>query len=115
MNLIAKLREENEALKARIKILENAFRADIRIPAKFGLTPRQSEIFQYLLARDVATRQHLYAMLDRDHVYSKDAVNVHICHIRRKLEPFGIEIKSLTGIGYQVVNRRQVLEMLQSD
>ncbi len=100
------LTAENDALRERVAFLEDAlFSADVVLPLEWGLSPSEKRMFGALLARESITKEHLLTAVHG--VRAGDApgiqiVDVFICHIRRKLKPFGIRIETLRGEGYRL-------------
>lgn len=97
------LEAENERLRVRIADLEAAMGMDFVAPLEWGLTGAQTRVFGVLMAREVATKDALmagiYADVTRDAAEAK-IVDVFVCHIRRKLKPFGFSVETLWGRGY---------------
>jgi len=69
------------------------------------LSAREFAVLELLLLRAsrVVTRQqireHLYSW---DDVASSNGIDVFVYRLRRKLEPFGVEIRTVRGMGYLV-------------
>jgi DNA-binding response OmpR family regulator len=45
---------------------------------------------------------------------SSNNVDVHVFHIRKRLQPYGIEVVALRGYGYQLLGRdqRKVMDLI---
>lgn len=99
------LKVENDMLRARIAQLEDALMASERfvVPVEWRLTANEARVFGVLLARELATKEAimaaLYGNLGKDEAEIK-IVDVFVCKARRKLKPFGVEIKTVWGQGY---------------
>ena len=68
-----------------------------------NLTRTQLKFLNLLLAEsDVCTKEHLYDMLYTTKRYKPELriLNTMLLEIRKRLEPLGIEIKTVFGIGY---------------
>jgi DNA-binding response OmpR family regulator len=68
-----------------------------------NLTRTQRKFVNLLLAADgVCTKEHLYDVLYTTQKYKPDpkVLRELLCVVRRQLEPLGIEIKTVFGIGY---------------
>ena len=68
-----------------------------------NLTRTQRKFVNLLLAADgVCTKEHLYDVLYTKQKYKPDpkVLRELLCVIRRQLEPLGIEIETVFGIGY---------------
>ena len=94
---------ERERLEARVDQLERAMGMDFIAPLEWRLTTAETRVFGVLLARELATVEAVMAALYRD--VAKDEaqpkiVDVFVCKIRRKLKPFGVEIRTLWARGY---------------
>jgi len=100
-----RLREENELLKEQNAYLRSALMGAVELPLEWKLTKTEQRIMSVCLARDLATKEALAAALYWDKEDPADGpsnVKVHISKIRRKLKPFGIEIKTIWGQGFHV-------------
>lgn len=101
------LERENEMLRARIAQLEEAlFATDSFVaPAAWGLSRLEAQVFGVLLARPLARKdtimQALYAGRAGDPP-EDNICDLWICKLRRKLRPFGIEIKTAWGQGWML-------------
>ena len=90
-------------LEDRIQGLEEAMGLCVLPPLEWGLTVQQARLFGALLEREVLTKDAAMAALYRDRGDDEPEmkiVDVFVCHIRRKLKPFGIEIGTRWGVGY---------------
>ena len=89
-------------LEDRIQELEEAMGLCVLPPLEWGLTVQQARLFGALLEREVLTKDAAMAALYRDRGDDEPEmkiVDVFVCHIRRKLKPFGIEIGTRWGVG----------------
>lgn len=73
----------------------------------FKVTRVQACLLDALIRRKEVTRETLHNLIERnrlDHAHPDETdikmVDVVICHIRKKLKPFGFEIKTLWSTGY---------------
>ena len=84
----------------------------------FGLSINQASMFLALIRRREVHKAQLHEIYNQrgGEVVDTDIknVDVHICLMRRKLDPLGIEIRTLWGFGYcmDTANRRHALELL---
>lgn len=98
---VARLRGENERLKARVAELEAALRGcAFHVPDGLKLRPRGAEILQLLLARPLVSHEAIMAVLYAGRIVGDDTVKVHICHLLAALRPHGIEILTHIRQGY---------------
>lgn len=100
-----KLREENETLKEQIAYLQAALMGPEELPIEWKLTKTEQRIVRVCLARELATKEAIATALYWDKDEPADGmsnINVHMSKIRRKLKPFGIEIKTSWGKGFYV-------------
>ncbi len=69
------------------------------------LTQTEYKILKYLGRRpgQVYTREQLLVAIwgDEGAVFDR-AVDVHICSLRKKLSPYGLSFKSVSGVGYRI-------------
>jgi DNA-binding response OmpR family regulator len=99
---------ENERLREEIAILERALMPEADLPVEWNLTGYERQVFLVLLGRQgVCTKDTIMAALYRD--LGKDEadikiVDVLVCKARKKLRPFGVEIKTVWGVGYQLAD-----------
>jgi hypothetical protein len=89
-------------------VADNRDQLLIAIHQIFGLTPTEIGLLLVLI-------QHFILFKDRisDTMASK-TIDVHLCSIRKRLEPYGIQIETLWGHGYQFSpdDRRKVLDLI---
>lgn len=103
------LDQELAAAHVRIRELEDALGVNYPAPLSFGLTPKQARVLGVLMKRNVATKETIVAALyghiscDRE-IPGQKIVDVFICHMRKKLATFGIQIKTVWGDGYALSN-----------
>ena len=89
-------------------IVADRDRGEVRFAGKMvrNLTGREFELFRYLLDRAgrVATHEeilfHIYQLNEDVEI---KIVDVFICKLRAKLKPLGLEIATLWGVGYRLV------------
>ncbi|MCW2309680.1 helix-turn-helix domain-containing protein [Rhodobium gokarnense] len=94
---------ENEVLRARIAVLEDALMETKPLPIEWSLTGAEACVFGVLVNRSMATKDAILAALYRD--VGKDEaepkiVDVFICKLRKKLRLFDVEIRTVWGQGY---------------
>ncbi|WP_026379383.1 winged helix-turn-helix domain-containing protein [Afifella pfennigii] len=98
------LAAENDELRERIALLKQALAEDAwHPPAEWGLTAAETQVMQALLSRKIATRGAILASLY--HAHGRDEpepniIRVYLCKMRRKLDPYGVRIKTIRGVGY---------------
>jgi two-component system, cell cycle response regulator CtrA len=100
--LVAKLEEENDALRARVRMLEELSGVGFESPPEFQLTRNESIIFGMLLKNQLVRRT---AVMDALYMHEQDEaeikiVDVWICKIRKKMKPYDITISLQRGQGY---------------
>lgn len=100
------LETENDLLRLRVAELEDQlFSVSWYCPLEFGLTASEATILAALISRERCSKEFLFAATSRPGE-EKDTeikiIDVWVCKIRRKLTPFGIEIKTLWGHGYMI-------------
>ena len=103
------LQAENERLEARVIMLEDAlYGGEPEYPRGWKLTRQEARFLSVLLTRPgVATREMFYASLyqQRDDTPDPKIIDVLIHYLRRKLAPFGLEIETVWGRGYRIVDQ----------
>lgn len=74
-------------------------------PIEWGLTINEGRLFGALMERELLTKDAAMAALYRDRGADEPdlkIVDVFICKLRKKLKPFGLEIGTRWGVGYQM-------------
>lgn len=102
-------------LREKCRQLEQALHGDFVAPFEWGLSPHQTRCFGVLLNRAMASNDAFMAALYHDdgrEPANPKIVDVMVCHIRRKLKPFGIRIYTVWGQGYAIPEeqRRRLLQ-----
>jgi DNA-binding response OmpR family regulator len=104
---IAALEQELDQAQERIRQLEQMhFNADWSPPFEIGLTASEARVVSILTGCEgVASKdrimQGLYSLSPNDPPLEK-IVDVLICKARAKLKPFGVEIVTRWGRGYEM-------------
>jgi two-component system cell cycle response regulator CtrA len=100
------IEEENETLREKIDYLERTLLGDgIIMPPEFKLTGKEGQVLNALLARDILTKESIMTALYSDQpnaIPEQKIVDVFVCKMRPKLEPFGIKIETIWGSGYSL-------------
>ncbi len=85
----------------------------------FKATRLQAKVLLKLLRRGQCTKEMLHDTVEDNRGNPSEPtqgkiVQVMICHLRKKLKPFGLAIKTKHGIGYSMVveDRRRIVELL---
>lgn len=102
-DLVARLEQENEVLRARVRMLEEMAGARFEIPPQFDLKLAEATIFGALLNNQLVSRQNLLTLIYGLHPQDEPEIkiiDVWICKIRRKMKPYGIEIGTIWGKGF---------------
>lgn len=98
--------EENEILRERVYYLERMLLGDGEVmPPEFKLTSKEGQLLNALLARDILTKEQIMTALYSDRpneIPEQKIVDVFVCKMRPKLEPFGITIETVWGHGYSL-------------
>lgn len=109
-DLVAVLRDRVATLEERVRQLEDVLTPPWAPPVEWRLTSAEARVFAHLMTRDMATKESIMAALysDRadDHVEPK-IVDVFVCKMRKKLRPYQIQIETVFGQGYALVDRPQ--------
>lgn len=102
---IEALEAENGRLQDRIDQLETAMGMRLVTPLEWRLTGAEMRMFGVLLAREMVTKDGFMATLYRDQAKEEaeiKIVDVFICKMRKKLQPFEIPIETIWGQGYRM-------------
>lgn len=95
-------------LEDEIEILKDAL-ADraVMLPPEWKLSAREAEVFRIMIKRNVTRIATFMAALYSDRLDPPEdkIVSVYIFKMRRKLKPFGIEIRAVRGVGYALDER----------
>ena len=72
------------------------------LPVEWNLTDSEERIARVILAREYASKDAIMAALywDKDEPGEEKIIDVLVCKIRKKLNPYGIDIKTHWGRGY---------------
>lgn len=92
-------------LQERVRQLEGEVSDRAWIPDEWKLTGKESALLNLLLKRSILTKSHFQAALygdDPDGGADPKILDVFICTLRPKLEPFGITIQTVWGEGYKL-------------
>lgn len=100
--------EALEAANARLQdeldmLRTERFGCDLGLPVEWMLACSEAAIFRTLMANESCRKEALLMALPlKDHANPPEIkiVDVYICKIRRKVEPFGILIETRWGQGY---------------
>ena len=98
------LAEQNRWLMER---LDDFTRREKIFPKDWKLTPSQARILNLLLEKGFVKYETLIEALyhDRDEPDAAgDVLKVSMCHLRRKLAPYGAKIITHWGLGYELVD-----------
>lgn len=114
---IARMQDEIAELRERVRLLEAALVGEWAPPTEWHLTRSESQVFRFLMRRERASRQAICTALfalrpDKDQPCDK-IVDVHICRLRRKLDPFGVKIETIWGQGFALRDRQQWAARMQ--
>lgn len=108
-DLIDQLRDQISLLRERNRQLENMLAPDTVVaPLEWGLTASEQRVFAHLTTRDVCTKASLVTALYSTRVDVEPGpkiVDVFVCKMRKKLTPHGVQIETVWGQGYSLVDR----------
>ena len=109
----AKLLEaENETLRERVCELEKEIGLAAEPPPMFGLTRSEAVMFGVLVNNRVcqaSTFMTALFSLEADDPPGEKIFDVWVCRMRKKLAPFGIEIKTHWGVGYEMPDASKII------
>ncbi|EKS37786.1 helix-turn-helix domain-containing protein [Afipia clevelandensis] len=92
------LEEENRQLRQSIAGMKHDF------PREWGLTGAEQRALNCLYTGQNFFRQEeaIRFAASNGNATDRDLVKVYICKLRKKLKPYGIEIKTVWGEGYEL-------------
>lgn len=98
------LERENDDLRDRIAALEDMLGVTFESPAFLELSTSEGTIFGLLMAREAVTKSlvmdAIYGDRPDSDLAEEKIVDVWVCKLRGKLEPWGIEVATNWGQGY---------------
>lgn len=102
---------EIDRLQEQVRqLLEALAPSTVMVPPEWGLTATQMRVFAHMTTRDLVSRNSLmialYGSRPHDHP-NEEIISVFVAKIRRKLEPYGVRIKTVWGQGFSLVDRRK--------
>ncbi len=104
--------DETYRLKARIEVLEaevehlrDLLAPEWCAPSEFNTTRAHDRILSCLLKHDRPVRDEVLWKATRQNgdysaIDASNVLKVQICHLRRKLQPFGMVVRNAHGKGY---------------
>ena len=96
--------QENQRLRERIAELEGLlFEPSPVLYIEVGLTKYEYLFVTLLLKRAFATKEQVFIALyagQAGELPQPEVINVHLTKARKKLQPFGVEIVTKTGVGF---------------
>jgi two-component system cell cycle response regulator CtrA len=124
-SLVIELRNELDEAKERIRQLENELKAKIgsemTFPPVMRLTGLETTILSVLMLNPIASHRRISSAIiqsrhERKDVPSDLMVKVKICHLRKKLAPFGVTIETLWGRGYMMseMDKAKIVELINA-
>jgi len=99
---LERLEIENEELREKVAYLSAALAPPMTLPIGLHLSPALEKVLRTIAGRDYATADMIHAALDWDKPEPNGGrvAQVHVSRLRKRLKPFGIDIKSRYGLGY---------------
>jgi two-component system cell cycle response regulator CtrA len=96
---------ENETLREYVCRLEEALCGTVPLPVEWGLTASETLVFGALVNLPIMTKEAAITALYRRFAFDEaepKIVDVFICKMRKKLDPFGVTIRTRWGQGYEL-------------
>lgn len=110
---IVRQRDEIEELRERIRQLEELLCPILLTPSCWKLNPGENRLFCALTTRDWVTKEALgRAAQLHDDTNGDNLTGVLVCHIRRKTKRYGVQIETIWGLGYRLVDRERWARVL---
>lgn len=98
---------DQRALQLSRLVVENRDQLLIAVQQLFNLTPTEIALLLVLTQHPSLLKSRLTDMTVK-------TLDVHVCRIRQRLEPYGIAVQTLWGQGFQFTsdNRRKVMDLI---
>jgi DNA-binding response OmpR family regulator len=112
MKMAANAPLRTETMQDRIDELTRLLGMGRSFPAELKLSPTEEQMLGMLLTRNIMSREGLFVSLyggrpDCDHPDVK-IIDVHICHMRRKLGAYDVTIETRRAHGYYLTTEMKV-------
>lgn len=106
-NLLGTYSAEMEALKEENETLRGALGINWEGPNEWGLTHMERQFVGVLMRTKVAPRERLFLALYGNESNPPDdkIIDIWACKVRKKLRPFGLEVRNQWGVGYYLAER----------
>lgn len=113
------LTKENDELRERVTELETILGINFEAPPMFSLTGSEAKLFGFLIARDLLTKEAAMSLLyglRPDGEGEIKIIDVFVCKMRKKLEPWDIKIETSWGKGYFIdpAEKKRIAELIES-
>jgi two-component system cell cycle response regulator CtrA len=104
MDEVTRLREQNETLLEENRQLREAMAPTVVFPREVGLRPAQVRILAALMAapNGICSKELLFQAISGRNDGDENTVKVSMCGLRKKLEPYGVEILTRWAFGYEI-------------
>ena len=107
--IIAAQREKIGELEEQVRQLKKLLVPPFVTPVEWCLTGQEQTLFCMLLTRDRVTRD-MFNAVAITRPSTKNAANqccdMAVCHLRKKLKKFGVQVKTEWGLGWRLVDRK---------
>jgi len=120
--LIEHLQEENDILREQVRQLQDQIASTTTpMPIEFCLTPAEDKVLRYLLGREgVCHRERIFDFCNSDRLNADlpdiKIIDVYICKIRKKIEPFGVQIVTHFGFGFSLPHQsKEIIRKMQNE
>ncbi len=112
-DMVATLRREMETLREENVQLRQQLIPALLCPLAWRLTPQETMCFARLASRPLVSFEALnQAAMFRDDIAEENLCKVLVYRIRKKTRAFGVEIKTVKFVGYQLINQADWLKRL---
>lgn len=112
---VTRLRERCGALEEENRQLREALSPSVVFPRELNLRPAQVRILAALMAapNGICSKERLFQAISGRDESDEGTVKVSVCGLRKKLQPFGIEILTRWAVGYEITpEAKSALERL---
>lgn len=117
------LQSELDEAESQLNDMRETYLNAEKLWPAFMLSPAEMLIFSLLMDRPHATRGMIHKAMDfrridhrQDYTdHDRKLIDTIICKMRRRLKPYGIEIKTVWGHGYQITGEMKAMAQAMSE
>lgn len=103
--IIARQCEKIGELEEQVRQLKKLLVPAFVTPVEWGLNRQEQALFCMFLNRDLVTRD-MFAIARTKTNTTSDPSDVVLCRLRKKTKKIGIQVKTVWGVGWRLVDRK---------